>query len=118
ESGPASLAYVTLALHPTTPFRLGLRIDFRVRCHRITLRGEFLCFWSPQAPLSQSITTAQFASSDRIPEPTSSPASDPTKSKKHLTNFSLGGASFSSTEQDQSLDKYKAVIPLVKNSMS
>ncbi|KAH6959710.1 hypothetical protein BKA56DRAFT_500961 [Ilyonectria sp. MPI-CAGE-AT-0026] len=79
----------------------------------IVVRG----FWSTQAPVSQSITTAQFASSDRIPEPTSSPAPKPVQSKKRPTKFSLGSASFSSTKQDQCFDNHRPVIPIVKKSM-
>ncbi|KAH6980492.1 hypothetical protein EDB80DRAFT_825902 [Ilyonectria destructans] len=70
----------------------------------IVVRG----FYSSGVPVSEHIPSAvQCAASS------SSPAPDPTQSKKHPAKFSLGEASFSSTEQDQSLDNHKPVIPIV-----
>lgn len=75
-------------------------------------------FSPSQIPVPRTIpSSVQCATSDMIPEPTSSPAPKHVQSKKQPTKFSLGGASFSSTEQDQSLDNHKPIIPIVKKSM-
>ncbi|KAH6952389.1 hypothetical protein BKA56DRAFT_738518 [Ilyonectria sp. MPI-CAGE-AT-0026] len=84
------------------------------RPHTTVVRG----FSPSHIPAPRTIPSAvQCAASDMIPEPTSSPAPKPVQPKKQPTKFIIGGASFSSTEQAQSLDNHKPVIPIVKKSM-
>ncbi|KAH7161347.1 hypothetical protein EDB81DRAFT_342675 [Dactylonectria macrodidyma] len=75
--------------------------------------------FSPSSiPVPRTIpSSVKCAASDMIPEPTSSPAPKHVQSKKQPTKFTLGGASFSSTEQDQSLDNHKPIVPIVKKPM-
>lgn len=75
-------------------------------------------FSPSQIPIPRTIpqVTTTGTSTDSIPEPRSSPAHRPVQSKKP-TKFTLG-ASCSSSEQGQSLDTRKAVVPIaVKKPM-
>ncbi|KAL6405585.1 hypothetical protein AUP68_11346 [Ilyonectria robusta] len=80
----------------------------------IVVRG-----FSPSSiPVPRTIpSSVKCTASDMNTEPTSFPAPKPVQSKKQPTKFTLGGASFSSTEQDQSLDNRKPIIPIVKKPM-
>jgi hypothetical protein len=73
-------------------------------------------FSPSQVPVPRTIPSAShFTAPDAIPEPKSSPAPKPVQSKKPAV-FALG-ASCSSSEQDQSLDNRKPIIPIVKKPM-
>ncbi|KAK7413353.1 hypothetical protein QQX98_007797 [Neonectria punicea] len=75
-------------------------------------------FSPSQVPVPRTIpSAAQCSATDMIPEPTSSPAPKPVQSKKQPAKFALGAASFSSTEQDQSVDNRQPIIPIVKKPM-
>ncbi|CAM1506371.1 Fc.00g060120.m01.CDS01 [Cosmosporella sp. VM-42] len=74
-------------------------------------------FSPSQVPIPRTIpSTIPSIATDAIPEPTSSPAPKPVQSKKQPARFALGG-SCSSSEQDQSLDNRKPMIPIVKKPM-
>ncbi|KAI5467786.1 hypothetical protein BGZ63DRAFT_346430 [Mariannaea sp. PMI_226] len=73
-------------------------------------------FSPSQVPAPRTIPSAsECTATDAIPEPKSSPAPKPVQSKKPAM-FALG-ASCSSSEQDQSLDNRKPIIPVVKKPM-
>lgn len=73
-------------------------------------------FSPSQIPVPRTIPSASYGiATDAIPEPKSSPAPKPVQSKKQAV-FALG-ASCSSSEQDQSLDNRKPIIPIVKKPM-
>lgn len=73
-------------------------------------------FSPSQVPIPRTISSAVHSTAHAIPEPTSSPAPKPVQSKKQPAKFALG-ASCSSSEQDQSLDNRKPIIPIVRKPM-
>ncbi|KAH7114117.1 hypothetical protein EDB81DRAFT_921211 [Dactylonectria macrodidyma] len=72
--------------------------------------------FSPSSiPVPRTIPSSiKCTTSVMITEPTSSTPPKHVQSKEQPTKFTLGGASFSSTEQDQSLDNSNPIILIVK----
>ncbi|KAH7120097.1 hypothetical protein B0J13DRAFT_649456 [Dactylonectria estremocensis] len=64
-----------------------------------------------------SPSRVECTASNMILGPIFSPTPKHVQSKKHPTKSTLGGASFSSTEQGRSLDNHESIIPIVKKPM-